>query len=130
MRPGAVGSPWGSGGSRRVGTSRFPRASRSWVGVTAKTSRMVALNCLMLAKPAAKAISDSGRAVGSVRMRAGWPAVDAGRGHPDEEHAVEPGILAARRLVAPLVVKRRHPARSGRLVLLHPSTMPARPDHN
>jgi hypothetical protein len=33
---------------------------------------MVALNCLMLAKPAANAISDSGSAVVSVRMRAVW----------------------------------------------------------
>ncbi len=36
----------------------------------AKTSCTVALNCLMLAKPAAKAISDSGSAVVSVKIRA------------------------------------------------------------
>ena len=57
---------------RLVGAARFPRASRSAEGVTAKTSRMVALNCLMLAKPAANAISDSGSVVVSVRTRAVW----------------------------------------------------------
>ena len=70
IRPGAAGSSDGSGSSRRVGAARWPRVWRSWVGVTAKTSWMVALNCLMLAKPAAKAISDNGSAVDSMRMRA------------------------------------------------------------
>ena len=40
--------------------------------------------------------------------RAGRAAVNAGRGHRYEEHAVEAGILADRRLVAPLVIQRRH----------------------
>ncbi len=70
ISPGAAGSADGDGSSRRVGAGRRPRAWRSWDGVTAKTSWMVALNCLMLVKPAAKAISDSGSVVVSVRMRA------------------------------------------------------------
>ena len=46
------------------------RASRSWVGVIANTSWTVELNCLMLVKPAANAISDSGNVVVSVSTRA------------------------------------------------------------
>ena len=40
------------------------------MGVTANTSWIVALNCLMLANPAANAISDSGSVVVSVSTRA------------------------------------------------------------
>ncbi len=74
ITPGAAGSgPGGTPSLRDRGAwARLPRASRSCVGVAAKTSRIVALNCLMLAKPAAKAISDSGSSVVSVRMRAVW----------------------------------------------------------
>src|SRR5437762_469824 len=117
--PQARGDP----GGRPPGPAR--RASRSSVGVTAKTSRMVALNCLMLAKPAAKAISDSGSAAVEPHVRplrrdrrAGRAAVDAGRGHPDEEHAVEAGILAGGSLVTPLVVEGGHTA-CDRAVLAH-----------
>ena len=42
------------------------------MGVTANTSWIVELNCLMLVKPAANAISDSGSVVVSVSTRAVW----------------------------------------------------------
>ena len=48
------------------------RAARSWLGVLANTSRMVSLNCRMLAKPAAKAMSEAARSVLSSRIRAVW----------------------------------------------------------
>ena len=44
--------------------------SRSSPGAAAKTSRMVALNCRMLANPAANAISDNGSVVVSISRRA------------------------------------------------------------
>ena len=82
IRPGAAGSDAGPASpTARRGRGRGfvpaldPRRaarSRSSVGVTANTSRMVELNCLMLAKPAANAISDSGSVVVSVRTRAVW----------------------------------------------------------
>src|SRR6185312_4825703 len=61
--------------------------------------------------------------------RAGRSAVDAGRGHRDEEHPVEAGILADRRLVAPLVVERGHAA-CDRAVLAHAfyNASPHRPE--
>ena len=61
--------------------------------------------------------------------RAGRPAVDAGRGHRDEEHPVEAGILADRGLVAPLVVERGHAA-CDRAVLAHAfhNASPRRPE--
>ena len=46
------------------------RVRRSRVGVTAKTSRTVSLNCRTLAKPAAKATSVTGRSVVSSSTRA------------------------------------------------------------
>ena len=84
IRPGAAGSDAGPasptarrrrGRGRAFEPARGPRRaarSRSSVGVTANTSRMVELNCLMLAKPAANAISDSGSVVVSVRTLAVW----------------------------------------------------------
>src|SRR6185437_11438464 len=61
--------------------------------------------------------------------RAGRPTVDAGRGHRDEEHPVEAGILADRGLVAPLVVERGHAA-CDRAVLAHAfyNASPHRPE--
>ncbi len=85
IRPGAAGSDTGPASPRTRRARRgsaFPREptpvppraarSRSSVGVTANTSRIVALNCLMLVKPAANAISDSGSVVVSVSTRAVW----------------------------------------------------------
>src|SRR6185437_7249189 len=61
--------------------------------------------------------------------RAGRPAVDAGRGHRDEEHPVKAGILADRGLVTPLVVERGHAA-CDRAVLAHAfyNASPHRPE--
>ena len=56
--------------ARRPPRAARSRASRSWVGVIANTSWTVELNCLMLVKPAANAISDSGNVVVSVSTRA------------------------------------------------------------
>jgi len=56
--------------------------------------------------------------------RAGRAAVDAGRGHGGEEHAVEAGVLADRRLIALFVVEGRHPKSPGyvlRHVIYHAS---------
>jgi hypothetical protein len=46
--------------------------ARSSVGVVAKTSRTVSLNCLMLAKPAPNATCANGRFVVSMSTRAVW----------------------------------------------------------
>ena len=45
---------------------------RSSVGVVAKTSRTVSLNCRTLAKPLANATSVNGSAVVSISVRAVW----------------------------------------------------------
>ena len=54
-----------------MGRRRTAR-SRSSPGTAANTSRIVALNCRMLANPAANAISDSGSVVVSMSTRAVW----------------------------------------------------------
>ncbi len=73
-----VEQPWASKGARagrctcrppsEVGATR--RRARSSVGVTAKTSRTVSLNCRTLANPAAKATSAIGRSDEVSRVRA------------------------------------------------------------
>jgi hypothetical protein len=52
--------------------SSCPPTLRSSLGVAAKTSRMVMLNCRTLAKPAANATSVMGRSVVSMRSLAVW----------------------------------------------------------
>ena len=67
----AAGSP--AAAPSCPGTGAAPRAaalSRRSRGVVAKTARTVSLNCRMLAKPAAKATSESLRSVVSIRVRA------------------------------------------------------------